>query len=163
MSKIAILIQCHKNPEQVNLLLAALQHPDVDIYIHVDKKSDIGSRLRTSSQMHILPDKYRVDVQWATFSQVRATLHLLRYASHHGEYEHYWLCSGQDYPIKSIDEIVRFLHSKPDANFIQIWDSKNSTGGVPRTTTTNVQLSIFQHLFWETVLQRELQNVRLLS
>ncbi|WP_215509225.1 beta-1,6-N-acetylglucosaminyltransferase [Limosilactobacillus fermentum] len=129
MSKQAILIQCHKNPEQVNLLLAALQHPDVDIYIHVDKKSDIGSRLRTSSQMHILPDKYRVDVQWATFSQVRATLNLLRYASHHGEYEHYWLCSGQDYPIKSIDEIVRFLHSKPDANFIQIWDSKNSTGG----------------------------------
>lgn len=129
MSKIAILIQCHKNPEQVNLLLAALQHPDVDIYIHVDKKSDIGSRLRTSSQMHILPDKYRVDVQWATFSQVRATLNLLRFASHQGNYEHYWLCSGQDYPIKPIDEIVQILHSDPDANFIQIWDSKNSTGG----------------------------------
>ena len=129
MSKQAILIQCHKNPEQVNMLLDALQHPDVGIFIHVDKKSDIGSLLRTSSQIHILPDKYRVDVQWATFSQVRATLNLLRYASHHGEYEHYWLCSGQDYPIKPIDDIVQFLHSKPDTNFIQIWDSKNSIGG----------------------------------
>lgn len=93
------------------------------------KKLDIGSQLKTSSQIHILPDKYRVDVQWATFSQVRATLNLLRYASHHGEYEHYWLCSGQDYPIKPIDDIVQFLHSKPDTNFIQIWDSKNSIGG----------------------------------
>lgn len=129
MPKQAILIQCHKNPEQVNMLLDALQHPDVDIFVHVDKKSDIGSQLKTSSQIHILPDKYRVDVQWATFSQVRATLNLLRYASHHGEYEHYWLCSGQDYPIQPIDDIVQFLHSKPDTNFIQIWDSKNSIGG----------------------------------
>ena len=129
MSKQAILIQCHKNPVQVNMLLNALQHPDVDIYVHVDKKSNIGSQLKTSPQIRILPDKFRVDVQWATFSQVQATLNLLRYASYHGEYEHYWLCSGQDYPIKPIDEIVRFLHSKPDMNFIQIWDSKNSIGG----------------------------------
>lgn len=129
MSKQSILIQCHKNAEQVNMLLDALQHPDVDIFVHVDKKSDIGSQLKTSSQIHILPVKYRVDVQWATFSQVRATLNLLKYASHHGEYEHYWLCSGQDYPIKPIDDIVQFLHSKPDTNFIQIWDSKNSIGG----------------------------------
>jgi hypothetical protein len=46
----AILIQCHKNPEQVNMLLDALQHPDVDIFVHVDKKSDIGSQLKTSSR-----------------------------------------------------------------------------------------------------------------
>ena len=118
MPKQAILIQCHKNPEQVNMLLDALQHPDVDIFVHVDKKSDIGSQLMTSSQIHILPDKYRVDVQWATFSQVQATLNLLRFASHQGNYEHYWLCSGQDYPIKPIDDIVQFLHSKPDTNFI---------------------------------------------
>jgi hypothetical protein len=156
MSKQAILIQCHKNPEQVNMLLDAIQHPDIDIYIHVDKKSNIGPQLKISSQIHILPDKYRVDVQWATFSQVQATLNLLRFASQHEKYEHYWLCSGQDYPIKSVDEIVQFLHSKPDTNFIQIWNSKNWLGGGRRTITTNEQLSIFQHLFWEAVLQREL-------
>ena len=163
MSKQAILIQCHKNPEQVNMLLDALQHPDVDIYVHVDKKSDVGSQLKTSPQIHILPDEFRVDVQWATFSQVQATLNLLRYASYHGEYEHYWLCSGQDYPIKPIDEIVRFLHSKPDMNFIQIWDSKNSIGGVQKTISTKEQLSISLHLFWETVQQGKSPNVLLLN
>lgn len=128
MSKIAILIQCHKNPKQVNMLLHALRHPDVDIYVHVDKKSRIGSNLKISSQVHILPDEYRVDVQWATFSQVKATLNLMKYASQHGKYEHYWLCSGQDYPIKPVNEIVKFLHSKPDMNFVQIWKSFSNGG-----------------------------------
>lgn len=129
MSKQAFLIQCHKNPEQVNMLLNSLQHPDVDIYLHIDKKSDIGSEIiKTSPQIHILPDKYRVDVQWATFSQVRATLNLLRYASHHGEYEHFLLCSGQDYPIKSIAQIANILHENSDTNFVQIWESFNTNG-----------------------------------
>ncbi len=129
MSKQAILIQCHKNPEQVNMLLDGLRHPDLDIYIHVDKKSNIGSQLKTSSQIHILPDRYRVDVQWATFSQVQATLNLLRYASHHGEYEHFWLCSGQDYPIKPVKKIVTSLQDHPDINFVQIFTEQKWGGG----------------------------------
>lgn len=140
--KEAILIQCHKNPDQVNMLLQALQHPDVDIYVHVDKKVDICSEIvKTSPQIHILPDKYRVDVQWATFSQVRATLNLLRYASHHGKYEHYWLCSGQDYPIKPINQIVSFLHEHSDTNFVQIWPSKN--GGRYREQSRQTDSNLF--------------------
>ena len=42
--KQAILVQCHKKPEQVNLLLNALDDPDLDIYIHIDKKSNMESR-----------------------------------------------------------------------------------------------------------------------
>ena len=37
--KIAFLMQCHKNPEQINLLLNALKHPQVDIFVHVDAKN----------------------------------------------------------------------------------------------------------------------------
>ena len=40
MMKIAFLMQCHKNPEQINLLLKALKHPQVDVYVHVDSKSE---------------------------------------------------------------------------------------------------------------------------
>ena len=28
--RIAILIQCHKKPKQINLLLERLNHPDID-------------------------------------------------------------------------------------------------------------------------------------
>ena len=38
--KVAFLMQCHKNPEQINLLLKALKHPQVDVYVHVDSKSE---------------------------------------------------------------------------------------------------------------------------
>lgn len=40
MMKVAFLMQCHKNPEQINLLLKALKHPQVDVYVHVDSKSE---------------------------------------------------------------------------------------------------------------------------
>lgn len=56
------------------------------------------------------------------------------YASKNGTYEHFWLCSGQDYPLRSASEICNFLHSNSNINFVQLWPSKNyvenSIGGV---------------------------------
>lgn len=43
--KIAILIQCHKNPKQINLLLERLNHPDIDCYLHIDKKADFTDKI----------------------------------------------------------------------------------------------------------------------
>ena len=43
--KIAILIQCHKNPKQINLLLERLNHPQIDCYVHIDKKLIFRMRL----------------------------------------------------------------------------------------------------------------------
>lgn len=126
--KQAILIQCHKNPKQINLLLDALDDPDLDIYIHIDRKSDIKSRIKTGKQIFILPDEYRVDVRWAMFSQVEATLNLMRYASAHGDYGHYLLCSGQDLPLVKASKLVEFLNENAEINFTQILTSKNWGG-----------------------------------
>lgn len=126
--KQAILVQCHKNLKQVNLLLDALDDPNLDIYVHIDKKSNIGSEIKTGKQIHILPDEYRVDVGWAVFSQVEATLNLMRYAAARGEYGHYLLCSGQDYPLVKASELSDFLNKNADFNFVQIWASKNGGG-----------------------------------
>lgn len=126
--KQAILVQCHKNPKQVNLLLDALDDPNLDIYVHIDKKSNIGSEIKTGKQIHILPDEYRVDVGWAVFSQVEATLNLMRYAAAWGEYGHYLLCSGQDYPLVKASELSDFLNKNADFNFVQIWASKKGGG-----------------------------------
>ena len=49
--KIAILIQCHKNPEQINLLLNRLNHPDIDCYVHVDKKADFTDKILWSGRI----------------------------------------------------------------------------------------------------------------
>ena len=39
--KIACLILAHKNPGQLQRVIKAMQHPAIDMYIHVDKKVDI--------------------------------------------------------------------------------------------------------------------------
>lgn len=83
--KIAFLMQCHKNPEQINLLLKALKHPQVDVYVHVDAKSEnIREDIEKSDGVYLLPKKDCIDVQWAQFSQVQATLNLLNAAISRG-------------------------------------------------------------------------------
>lgn len=54
--KIAILIQCHKNPKQINLLLERLNHPDIDCYLHIDKKADFTDKIIHRENVFVLPD-----------------------------------------------------------------------------------------------------------
>lgn len=72
--RIAILIQCHKNPKQINLLLERLNHPDID------KKADFADKIIHRGNVFVLPDEQRVSVEWAQISQVTATLNLLNTA-----------------------------------------------------------------------------------
>ena len=120
MMKVAFLMLCHKNPKQINLLLKALKHPQIDVFIHVDSKNEnIREGIEKSDGVYLLPKKDCVDVQWAQFSEVKATLNLLNVAiSKGGGYSHYFLISGQDFPLKSIGKIVRFLNERKDENFI---------------------------------------------
>ena len=120
MMKVAFLMLCHKNPKQINLLLKALKHPQIDVFIHVDSKNEnIREDIEKSDGVYLLPKKDCVDVQWAQFSEVKATLNLLNVAiSKGGGYSHYFLISGQDFPLKSIGKTVRFLNERKDENFI---------------------------------------------
>lgn len=43
--RIAVLIQCHKDLQQVNFLLDKLAHPQIDCYVHVDKKADFADKI----------------------------------------------------------------------------------------------------------------------
>ena len=75
--KLAILIQCHKNPEQINRLLERLDHPSVDCFVHIDKKQKFADQIIKRKNVYVLPESERVSVEWAQISQVTATLNLL--------------------------------------------------------------------------------------
>lgn len=126
--KLAMLMLCHKNPEQINMLIRQMKNPDIDFFIHVDKKSDISEELITDNQVHLLPDELRVECKWATFSLVQAELNLLKYAISHGSYNFYWFCSGQDFPIKSVSYILNYFESHKDLNFVDLRPSQNWGG-----------------------------------
>lgn len=124
--KLALLLLCHKNPEQINLLLDVMQHPDIDFFIHVDKKSTINNKINLNEHVYMLDDTERINVEWAGFSQVEATYKLLLLAHNTGTYDYYWLCSGQDFPVKSVNRIMSFFEKEGKLNnYIRYFESRN--------------------------------------
>ena len=123
--KLAVLILCHKEPTQIQKFISALSHPDITVFVHVDKKAGTLFRQPAASNVILLPDEARVNVKWATISPVDATLALLRYAEKTGSYDYYFLCSGQDFPLMSPAAILSFLSKDPTCNYINLAKSKN--------------------------------------
>ena len=121
--RIAILVLCHKNSDQINFLLNSINHPSIDVFVHVDKKSTLS--INKEKNVYLLKNEKRVNVVWADFSQVEATLNLIEEARTINRYDYYFLCSGQDLPIKPIREFVSFLEKKNGISFINFFESKN--------------------------------------
>lgn len=126
MKKLAVLIACHKKPNQINALTQSLVHPDVDVFLHIDKKANIREEIVDRKNLYIIPETLSVDVEWAKISQVDATLTLIKFAAKTNTYRYYIYISGEDYPCKPINEIVRL--SDLQENRMQFWESLNISG-----------------------------------
>ncbi|MBQ0058909.1 MAG: hypothetical protein KBS83_02950 [Lachnospiraceae bacterium] len=152
--KVAFLVLCHKNPNQINQLIQALSHPDVDIFIHLDKKcGDMEGISKDSGHVYMLPDEKRVDARWATYSLVEASLNLLEAALAQDHYDFFWLISGQDYPLRKAEEILRYLEEHPEDNFVNLYPSKNSGAGKSNNYDKRNDI-----LFSDWLVQRGLLN-----
>ena len=123
--KVAVLIMCHIDAHRVNRLISAIDDQDIDIYVHVDKKSSISNEISVGERTRLLPDTLRVDVRWAQLSQVKAELNLIKYAHSFFKYDYYALLSGYDYPIVSMPDFKAFLLEEPKVNYISLARSKN--------------------------------------
>ncbi len=123
--KLAILLLCHKGVEQINLFFERLQNNDIEFFVHIDKKSNILDKIIHRPDIHVLPDELRIDVRWGEYSEIQATLNLMEYAHKKQQFDYYWLCSGQDFPIKSAETILRYFDKNNGRNFIQLIPSVN--------------------------------------
>ncbi len=94
--KIAYLIAASGNYAHLRRLVRALDDTGVHFYIHIDLKSPMPDNLGDFPNVTFVP---RVKVWWAGFSQVRATLNMMREAVK-GRYDYYAFISGGDYPVK---------------------------------------------------------------
>lgn len=104
MKKHAICIQCHNKPEQINQIIDFFDKDCFDIFIHVDKKSDILDKINQLTNVYFCT---RHDVKWGRFSQVEATIELLN-SLDETKYSYIHLISGNDFPIKN----SRFIYEK---------------------------------------------------
>lgn len=113
--RLAILILAHKDVEQLNRLLGALQHPDIDVYVHIDAKQDETFRSRVGEGMCFLMRRSEsVDIAWGDIGMPIATVRLMRHAATRGDYGHMMLISGSDYPVRSIHKLLKRLSDAND-------------------------------------------------
>src|ERR1700759_3410014 len=98
--RVAHLVITYTNPLQTERMIRRMQHPSFDFYIHVDKKIDIAGHQFLSKIPNVYLIKDRVNVRWAGYSTVDATLRSSREILRTGKkYDFIHLMSGQDYPI----------------------------------------------------------------
>lgn len=115
--KIAHLILAHKNPGQLHRMIAALDHPAFDFYIHLDKKVDKAPFEFLQKKGNVFFITNRVKVYWGTYSVIQATLNGFAEIVPH-EYDYINVLSGQDFPIKPASFIVDFMGRNYGTEFI---------------------------------------------
>lgn len=131
--KIAYLMPVHLNPVLMSRLIAALSCKDSDFFIHVDRKSVI--RIRHFSGItgdNIFLSQERIPVYYGGFSQVEATLLLLREAtSRPRDYDYFILLGSSHYPLRSKEYIHRFFENNRGSEFISMARIPDDAHGLP--------------------------------
>lgn len=118
-NKFAYLIIAHKADYTLTKLLSAIDDGRNDIYIHVDKKSDISvfKEVAQCVKRSNLSFVTRTKVEWGAYSQIESELNLFREANKN-HYRYYHLISGSDLPLKSQDYIHDFFNSAEEKEFV---------------------------------------------
>ncbi|HXS35437.1 MAG TPA: beta-1,6-N-acetylglucosaminyltransferase [Flavipsychrobacter sp.] len=115
--RIAHLIITHKDPEQLEKLINALSHPAFDLYIHVDKKSDINAFSYLAGKKNISFIKNRTKIYWAGYGTIQATINGFREILPE-KYDYINVISSQDFPIKSAEYIYQYLAKQNGREYI---------------------------------------------
>lgn len=125
MLRHAFIMSVHTNMEQLQVLVTALHFGDV--YIHVDKKQEalyqnLKEMYKNNPNVFMVSD--RVSVNWSGFSQVQATLKLLKLVeSTKRKYDYIHFISGQDLPLMSHAQMDAYIESKGVGNqFVEVND-----------------------------------------
>jgi Core-2/I-Branching enzyme len=148
---IAYVILAHKEPEQLIRLVHRLNPEKNIFFIHIDKKADNEVYKKTNHGLGHLSNVYflkRHQCFWGDFSLVKATIEGINMLlARKIPFDWLILLSGQDYPIKSNDQIEKFLVKHQGTSFIEYfplpnfnddWNSEN--GGLDRIEYWNFVL-----------------------
>lgn len=109
----------HKNPEQLERLIAKMRHNLFDLYIHLDKKTDIEDFKHLSELDNVFFIDNRTECNWGGYSFVTAIINsITEVLNSDRKYEFINLMSGQDYPIKPVNEIYNYLSEHTGKSFI---------------------------------------------
>jgi hypothetical protein len=138
--KLAYFILCHKAPEHVIRLIDRLGAEDSFFVVHVDKRAAPGVFETLQRFANDRPEVYlskRHRCYWGRFGIVRGTISCIQKATQLGvPFDHAFLLSGQDYPIKTCTQIKSFLLKNAGRQFMETfpldrpnrWSSESPPG-----------------------------------
>lgn len=112
----AILILAHKDIEQLRKLISYFRGRCV-VFVHIDKKAPFSDDDITSvAQMEGVAGVYKkYSVHWGGFSILQCEMFLLREAIQKSGATYFHLISGQDYPMRPLDDFIDcFEHTSSD-------------------------------------------------
>ncbi|WP_339315688.1 beta-1,6-N-acetylglucosaminyltransferase [Paenibacillus sp. FSL R10-2734] len=113
----AYVILCHKNPEQINMLIDSLTNDSVEFFLHVDHKSGIEADITHRNDIHFVDES--MDVQWGHYSQIECILKCFALIKAHGEFSYIHIISGQDLPLSSNEAIHDFFKENQGKEFVK--------------------------------------------
>ena len=118
--KLSYLILAYDNPIQLERLVRRLVFKNTDIFIHIDKKSNIKLFKYLTDIPNVYLIKKRSSIIWGNYSMIDATLiSFAEILNTYSNYSHINLLSGQDYPLKNNATIQKFLFENPDKSFMR--------------------------------------------
>lgn len=121
---IAHFILAHAHPNQLFRLVSKLSYPNTVFFIHIDLKSnqeDFEIVLNKMDNVYFI--RKRIDIQWATYSMVEATINGFKEIVDSGlNIDFVNLLSAQDYPIKSAASFHAYLQQNSGKAFMHCLD-----------------------------------------
>jgi hypothetical protein len=120
--RIAYLVLVYDDPVLFARLARSIESPSSALFVHVDGKSDLSAfkaLVPPSDKVFYLEGANRRTVYWGGYSQVAATLNLMRRAMVvKPGFDRLVLLTNADYPIKSLDHIESAFQS--DTEFMRV-------------------------------------------
>ena len=106
----AMLILAHKNVDQV-LQLASKLNRRFEVYIHFDTKCPVSEKEKSFMDDNGIKHISEVDVNWGSWSIGEAAYRLMKLALKNPDISYVHVISGQDWPVKNIDELYEVFEN----------------------------------------------------
>jgi hypothetical protein len=118
--RLAYFILVHHRPAQLQRLMRAIWRPQHFYVIHVDRRAPaeclrVAREFSREPNVALLP---RSRCHWGGWSLVRAELRAMRRLMAMGEWSYYVNLSGQDFPLRTQEEIAAELQRLPHRDWV---------------------------------------------
>ncbi len=119
--RLAYFILAHHKPAQLRRLMRSIWRPQHFYAIHVDRRASremcVAALESSRASNVVLLPRYRC--YWGGWSLVRTELRAMRRLMAMGEWSYYFNLSGQDFPLRTQEEIAAALEQLPHRDWVE--------------------------------------------